>query len=158
LFKILFLSWILEFSYCPHHLHTSTTKTHIHHTPKGLTLNQNFLYLCDYSNHRIQILDKINNFSFHKLFGKYGRSKNEFFLPYSIYLYQSLLYIGDEFSVQIFTNDNCKFIQRIGDDGVSQSEGKFSSVWGICVVDDCLYVSDTDNRRIQVFKIKTEFK
>jgi len=86
--------------------------------------------------------------------GKLSTEKGQFYYPRSIYNYllESLIYVGDRLSVQIFWKDGV-CLQRLGDDNVGSKMNQFNGVFGICVVDDRLYVSDFRNERIQVFQV-----
>jgi len=115
--------------------------------PTGLTVNNKYVYICDYLNDRVQILTKENGI----YVSKWGNEKEstkqgEFYNPHSIYnhVLEDLIYVGDQMSIQIFSKDGV-CIQRLGD------KTSFYSVLGICVMDDRLYVSDGSNNRIQIF-------
>jgi len=74
----------------------------------------------------------------------------------SIYynLLEEIFYIGDRYSVQIFTKDgNCQ--QRIGDQNSGNKMNQFNRIYGICVMNDQLYVSDYNNKRVQIFRRKS---
>jgi len=64
-----------------------------------------------------------------------------------------MIYIGDRFSLQLFSKD-CVCRQRIGSHKVGNGMDEFSRIYGICIVNDELYVSDSNNRRIQIFRRK----
>jgi len=120
--------------------------------PRGLTVNKEYIYICDYSNHRIQILKKENG----KFFKQWGSGTNncEFTGPISIYndVVEEIFYIGDWCSVQLFMGDRC--MQRLG--GTKGNKmNEFDWVSGMCRCEDGLYVSDSDNQRIQIFKRST---
>jgi len=118
--------------------------------PRGLTIYKNVLYVCDGGNHRIQALSK-ENYSYLNGWGNKGTKNSQFSWPYSIGCYDDLLYVGDDYSVQIFTCQGT-FLQRIGGNDFGTDKGQFKFAWGLCVVKDQLYVSDVKNRRIQIFK------
>jgi len=81
--------------------------------PRGLTVDSNTLYICDRLNGRIQALVK-NNYFFRKQWGSWGTDNGQFIRPYSICFCQDILYVGDDYSVQLFTCEGT-FLQRIGD-------------------------------------------
>jgi len=115
------------------------------HSPSGVTVNENYLYICDRNNHRLQVLDKKNgNFICQ---WKVGQRSLQY--PYSNLLYENLLYVGDLFGIQVFTNEG-KFIQIIGRWGYKK-KGEFDGVVGLCIVNDQLYINDANNARIQVW-------
>jgi len=105
--------------------------------PHGLTVTHKYVFICDSYNHRIQILTKDNG----KFFNQWRKG---FSYPKSIYYhdFEEIFYIGDYNSIQLWTNDMC--IQRFNSPG--------SQIYGICVIDDRLYVSDYNNKRVQIFK------
>jgi len=122
-------------------------------TPYGLTLNNKFLYICDRMNHRVQILTNENGIYVSKWgTGKQSTEQGQFDNPISIYNHVSedLIYVGDRISVQLFRKSAC--IQRLGDNKYGRQITSFRAVYGICVVDDRLYVSDSNNLRILIFK------
>jgi len=121
--------------------------------PKGLTINKGNLYVCDYWNHRVQAVNKID-YAFHHQWGNRGTRNGQFTSPCSIYhnIFDDVFYIGDRYSIQLFACDGKMFIQRLGSDKESRNEGDFDHAWGICAISDKLYISDRENKRIQMFK------
>jgi len=118
--------------------------------PLGITLDLKNLYVCDYGNHRIQIIEKESG-RYLSSFGKYGRQDGTLNLPVGIYHYENYLYITDEFKVQIFTIQG-EFVQRIGiGKGPGRLKLQFSIPIGIVIVKQQLYIVDSNNQRIQVF-------
>jgi len=115
--------------------------------PKGITFNQNYLYICNFDSHKINICALKDNYSFICHWGTEG----EFSRPYSIYYWENIFFVGDDYSIQIF-DENRKFLQKIGSKQRSKENGEFRLVRGICIINNLLYVSDLSNRRIQVFK------
>jgi len=119
--------------------------------PMGLTVDNDYAYICDQFNHRVQLITKYRG-AFHRQWGDGYQSTEmgQFYYPTSIYYnngYDHFLYIGDRYSVQIFT----KFgicLQRLGDQVTS-----YHTINGLCVMDHRLYVSDVKNKRIVVYKI-----
>jgi len=78
--------------------------------------------------------------------------EGQFYDPYSIYNYYDLIYVGDYCSVQIFWKDGM-CIQRLGGKRSGNQMNHFSDVSALCIMDDQLYVSDYNNKRIQIFQI-----
>jgi len=131
--------------------------------PRGLTVAEKKIFICDSNNHRIQILDKETG-SYISSWGKEGTDPGELYFPEGIFLYDELLYIGDNEHVQVFTKVG-HFIQRIGitdnNDNVNSKnniklkigsrDGEFKHAIGLCVVKNKLYVADNGNHRIQMF-------
>jgi len=122
------------------------------HMPIGITVNAKYAYVCDSYNHRIQILDKKNG-EYVTQWGHEDEGKSQFKQPTSICYVDHLFYIGDSLSIQIITSDGlCQ--QRLGDSMRGGMMHQFSYVYGVCVVNDRLYASDCNNRRIQVYQPK----
>jgi len=121
----------------------------------GLTAKQ--LYVCDNGNHRIQILteDTGNYITHWGTTSKPGSVPGQFRYPGKIYesVWDETILIGDERSVQIFTKEG-KCLQRIGDQVTGCKDNQFYNIFGICVINGTLYVSDCANGRIQVFRAK----
>jgi len=113
---------------------------------------KNILYICDKGNHRIQALLK-SDYSFVRQWGRKGTNNGEFTQPYSIAYFEDIIYVGDNYSIQLFICDG-KFVQRIGSRELGVAEGQFNLVSGLSVVKDRLYAADYNNSRIQVFKRK----
>jgi len=129
---------------------TSSSKQGEFDRPRGLTVNNNSLYICDQKNHRIQSLNK-NDFSFCTQWGSKGTDNGQFLFPSSICNWENILYVGDEVGVQLFTSEGT-FLSRLGGKKIGCKEGQFYYARGICCVRDRLYVSDLLNSRIQVFQ------
>jgi len=127
------------------------------HFPMGLTVNKNYIYICDRNNLRVQLLDKEKGLFFSEWKG--------FHKPYSIYYenFENIFYIGDWYSVQLYLSDiqiknnqkmdRSKCIQRIGSDSLGSTRGEFSFVYSVCrdPINDRLFVCDYNNQRIQIF-------
>jgi len=114
---------------------------------RGLTLDNTNLYVCDTWNHRVQVISK-KDYTFSKQWGFYGRKPKQFIRPAGICYWEDILYVGDIWSVQLFDCDGT-FLQRLGED-VEQCD----CAWGLCVVNDRLYVCDAAKFRIQAYKTK----
>jgi len=122
--------------------------------PRGLTRDKNYLYVCDYYNHRCQSIGK-DDYQVNRVWGSEGNEAEQFLYPYAITCYEDILYVGDQHGVQIFSSSDGNFLQKIGDKKEGTAEGQWKAAWGICVLGDRLYVSDKWNGRIQVFKRMT---
>jgi len=121
--------------------------------PHGISLCKflKCVYVCDYDNHRVQILGDNGKFAQQLGSGKKSLEKGQFTYPCSIYYYEleEIFYIGDEICIQLFNLDN-QCIQKLGNtkgNGMNQ----FNRVYSTCIIDDRLYVSDSLNKRIQIF-------
>jgi len=116
-------------------------------SPSGITVDDNFIYICDSDNHRIQVLDRDNGLYCHKWGGEYSSNNGQFRYPYAITLSveERLLYVGDQFRIQVFTTDG-KFVTRF-----AQTSLNVKQVSGLCVIAHYLCVSETEHSRIQVW-------
>jgi len=122
--------------------------------PREMAVNLNYLYICDRRNDRVQILKKETGL----FIGQWGNPQNkkylkkkEFKFPDAIYYdeLENLFYIGDDFSVQIWTADfGGQCIQRIGNQNMKQ----FDLVSSICRINDHLYVNDFRTMQVQIFR------
>jgi len=112
-------------------------------------VDNKYVYICDKYNHRIQLVTKTEGIFFSQ-WGKGGQSIEfgQFSYPNCIYndVVDEIFYIGDYHSVQLFLNNVC--VQRLGSQ--EKEDAQFELVYGICIMNDQLYVSD--NNRIQIFK------
>jgi len=110
------------------------------------------IYLADLKNDRVQIFDKDGKFL--KLWGKTGSANGEFKAPAGIAIdAQDRVYvteIGND-RVQVFDKEG-QFLTAFGSKGAGN--GEFGNLHGIACdkATGWLYVADTANNRIQVFK------
>jgi len=106
--------------------------------PMGLTADSKYLYVCDNGNNRIQILTKFE--------GQHKTQWNkDFDYPISVINDQDIFYIGDNSKIQLFTSKGfC--IQQLG------THTDYRLFYGICCLNDRLYVSDFTMNQIQAFK------
>jgi len=104
--------------------------------------NEKYLYICDQSNYRVQVLNKENG----NFITKWNDGRQCIYV--SILLYENLLYIGHRSGIQIWTKKG-EYLQACGSFGGGKEE--FDWVSGICVVNDKLYMVDQKNDRIQVW-------
>jgi len=107
------------------------------------------LYIADSGNHRIQIFDKNLNFV-RELKGPPFNFNEPKYLKVDL---NGWLYVADEYNHQIKIFDS-KFSLRgtIGDGKSSRKKGKLKGPEGIEVLNDKIWVSDTHNSRIQLFR------
>jgi len=124
--------------------------------PHGVTVNMKYLYVCDHNNNRIQVLTKDKGI-FCSQWG--NKIKDQLDFPFSIFYdeLEMLFYIGDQCRISLYARDihtgNGYCIQRFGDlkSQMDQLEGLF---FGICRINERLYISDCQNNRILIFKRK----
>jgi len=118
--------------------------------PRGVTVDNKYLYVCDSNNHRVQIISK-NEGNIITQWGSIGQ------YPWSIHYSpkEELFFIGNMTCVQVVER-NGQIIQTIGS---TQSGGdqmnQFNAVFGLSVMGERLYVSDSRNERIQMFNRDT---
>jgi len=110
--------------------------------PRGGTVDNKFVYICDFNNHRVQLLRKDGVYE--SQWGGKGIKDIEFTHPRCIYndKVDDIFYISDKCTIQLFQKDGI-CIQRLG---TPHSQGKdlnqFTWMNGCCVLDDRLYVCD----------------
>jgi len=122
--------------------------------PRGLAVDNKCVYICDCDNHRIQILKKDKGIFVSQWgTGSQGTESGQFEFPNGIYkdILETIFYVGDSSSVQLFSKDGICF-QRLGDREKGPTMNQFKVVYAMCVIEDQLYVSDWGNRRIQIFR------
>jgi len=130
-------------------IETKSDKEGEFNEPYGITTDKQFLYVCDHRNHRIQALNKTDGTFSHR-WGSPGSMNGEFRFPAAIQVAEGVVYVGDEYAIQLFTRMG-KFIKRLGQTEQGQHIGYFRGIYGLLLHCDRLYVSDFNNRRIQVF-------
>jgi len=123
--------------------------------PKGITVDCNYIYICDCWNHRIQVLRRDNGLYSHQ-WGSYGNGNSQFRSPQSIHLSEEgkgegLLYVGDHVGVQVFTKEGT-FLHRFGKNERGSGDGEFTWIHGLHVVQNRLFISDYGNHRIQMWR------
>jgi len=116
------------------------------HYPTGVTVDEEYLYVCDCANDRVQVLDKKNG----TFICQWKNGQRSISRPRSILLYEHLFYVGDNYGIQVFTKQGT-CIQVFGSSNIGSDKGEFDAVTGLCIVNDKLYIVDYCNRRIQVW-------
>lgn len=119
--------------------------------PTDISLGKSgYLYVADSGNHRIQILTLDG--AFVGSFGKKGSGLGELSQPSHLCVDSSGVFVTEEGNhrVSIF-NPNGIFIRTLGEKG--SEVGKFHRPLGVAIDrNKTLYVCDSKNRRIQIFK------
>jgi len=123
--------------------------------PQGITVDENFIYVCDSLNHVIQTLDRKTGI-FTSQWGTKGTKDGQFLHPLSIYRSPSngiLYYISDVLSLQVW-NQEGKFLCRMGKNVRGKNIGEFNGIYGVTGKENDIFISDTGNRRLQLWRIK----
>jgi len=114
--------------------------------PRGIAVDEEYLYVCDSYNDRVQVVDKKNG----TFICQWKNGQRSIYYPLSILWYEHLFYVGDRYGVQVFTKQGkCNQVFGISKDG--SGKGEFDVVTGLCMVNDKLYIVDCCNSRIQVW-------
>jgi len=114
--------------------------------PRGVTVDEEYLYVCDFWNHRVQVLNKENG----KFICQWKNGKRSFLAPRSILLFEHLFYVGDGYGIQVFTKQG-KCVQVFGASEKGSGKGEFNGVRNLCIANAKLYIVDYFNKRIQVW-------
>ena len=109
--------------------------------PRGVTLHDNQVYVCDSNNHRIQVFDL--NFNFVRSIGSRGEGRGEFDAPFDVKLDTAgNIYVADFKNSRVQVLDNSgQFIRTLGDEG----ERKLGYPSGLRIADKYVYnISDLE--------------
>ena len=126
--------------------------------PHGIAISQitNHIYVADYYNNRIQVLN--HDLSFSHSFGTYGLAEGQFHCPVSIaFDNKGLVYVTDSYNhrIQKFTPDGT-FLFQFGTKG--HSLGKLNQPVGITIdPNNLVYITENSNCRISIFTIDGQF-
>jgi len=115
--------------------------------PTGIDIDDKFIYITDYQNHRVQVFN-LENCNYSHQWGSQGTGDGQFTAPIEVRLYEGLCYVGDENGIQVFTTDG-QFLYRFRK---GKGDNEFHYVYGIVIVDNRLYVSDPFNHRLVVLQ------
>ena len=127
-------------------------------SPVGIGFNKKNgkLYVCDQSNHRVQVLE--TNLTYHSSFGSQGSGNGQFQNPLGVAFDSSgNVYIAEYLNhrIQVFTPEG-KFIRKFGSQG--SGPGQFNNPIGVALdSSDMIYVADYNNHRICVFSPEGQF-
>ena len=125
--------------------------------PVGVTISpiSGHIYVVDYYNHRIQVLNPDLTFSYS--FGSKGSAEGQFRLPWFIAIdNQGLVYVSDtgNHRVQVFTSKG-NYISRFGTYGCGP--GKLLYPTGLVINNNLLYVAEYGNSRVSIFTTDGQF-
>ena len=118
--------------------------------PRGLTLYNNEVYVCDRNNHCIQIFDLDLNFV--RSIGSRGKGRGEFNQPFDVkFDTAGNMYVAESGNERVQVMDrNGQFIREFG-------EGKLKGPLGLHIADKYVYVSDLSGDCIVVYETSGQF-
>ena len=118
--------------------------------PRGLTLYDNKVYVCDRNNHRIQIFDLDLNFV--QSIGSRGKGRGEFYEPYDIkFDTAGNMYVAELGNGRVQVMDRSgQFVREFG-------EGTLEQPSGLHIADKYVYVSDMSGHCIVVYETSGQF-
>ena len=121
--------------------------------PRGVTLYDNQVYVCDCYNHRIQVFDLDLNSV--RSFGSRGKGRGEFNAPLDVkFDTAGNMYVADSNNSRVQVLDSSgRFIRAFGEEG----EGKLSNPSGLHIADKHVYVSDWRGNCIVVYETSGKF-
>ena len=118
--------------------------------PRGLTLYDNEVYVCDRNNHRIQVFDLDLNFD--RSINSYDEGKGEFITPQDIkFDTAGNMYVAEWGSGKVKVIEKCgHLVQEFG-------EGELKQPSSLHIADKYVYVSDLKGHCIVVYDTLGEF-
>ena len=121
--------------------------------PRGVTLCDNQVYVCDGNNHRIQVFDLDLNFV--RSIGSPGKGKGEFSAPLDVkFDTAGNMYVAEISNSRVQVLDSSgQFIRAFGEEG----EGKLSNPSGLHIAYKHVYVSDFSGHCIVVYETSGKF-
>jgi len=119
-------------------------------TPLGMDIYDQFIYIADYSNSRVQVFHLLSC-TYSCQWGSFGTENGQFTSPHEVRLFEDFCYVGDQSGVQMFTKAG-EFLHRFGKSLPGRGIGEFHFVRGILVIGNNLYVSDHSNKRLVVLQ------
>ena len=121
--------------------------------PRGVTLYDNKVYVCDRNNHRIQVFDLDLNFV--RSIGSRGNGRGEFNAPQDVkFDTAGNMYVAELGNKRLQVMDSSgHFIRSFGQEG----EGKLRGPTGLHIADKYVYVSDVSGHCIVVYETSGQF-
>ena len=118
--------------------------------PRGLTLRDNLVYVCDRNNNRIQVFDLDLNFV--RSIGSCGSGRGEFDQPYDVkFDTAGNMYVAECGNERVQVMDSSgRFIREFG-------RGKLSEPSGLLIADKYVYVSDVSGHCIVVYETSGQY-
>ena len=115
------------------------------------------IYVADFSNCRIQVLNP--DLTFSRRFGSEGNGDGEFYKPWGVAFDSTgLLYVADggNHRIQVFSTDGT-FLRKFGGRGCNRKQLSWPSSLAIDRKNQLLYVTEDDNNRISVFSLTGDY-
>ena len=121
--------------------------------PRGVTLYNNEVYVCDRNNRRIQVFDLDLNFV--RSIGSHGTGRGEFDAPYDVkFDTAGNMYVAEYGNKRVQVMDiSGHFIRSFGQEG----EGKLGGPSALHIADKFVYVSDVSSHCIVVYETSGQF-
>ena len=121
--------------------------------PRGVTLYDNQVHVCDSDNQRIQVFDLDLNFV--RSIGSHGEGRGEFNVPHDVkFDTAGNMYVAEFINKRVqVLNTSGQFIRAFGQEG----EGKLRGPSGLHIVDKYVYVSDRSGHCIVVYETSGQF-
>ena len=118
--------------------------------PRGLTLCDNLVYVCDRNNHRIQVFDLDLNFV--RSIGSRGSGRGEFDAPHDVkFDTAGNMYVAEWGNERVQVMDSSgQFIREFG-------RGKLSRPSGLLIADKYVYVSNFSDDCIVVYETSGQY-
>ena len=118
--------------------------------PRGLTLRDNLVYVCDGNNHRIQVFDLDLNFV--RSIGSHGSGRGEFDRPFDDkFDTAGNMYVAEYGNERVQVMDSSgRFIREFG-------QGKLSGPSGLLIADKYVYVSDFRGDCVVVYETSGQY-
>ena len=111
--------------------------------PRGVTLYNNEVYVCDSNNHRIQVFDLDLNFV--RSIGSYGKEKEQLYSPGDIKFDGA-----GNMHITEYGNKRVQVLDSSGHFIRQEGKGRLIGPGSAVIADQFLYVSDIDQNRIIV--------
>ena len=121
--------------------------------PRGVTLYDNQVHVCDSDNHRIQVFDLDLNFV--RSIDSRGKGRGEFNIPHDVQFDTAgNMYVAEWGNGRVQVMDTSgQFIRSFGREG----EGKLRRPSGLHIADKYVYVSDVSGHCIVVYETSGQF-
>ena len=121
--------------------------------PRGVTLYDSQVYVCDSKNHRIQVFDLDLNFI--RSIGSYGEGRGEFSDPFDVKFDSGgNMYVAEFRNTRVQVMDiNGRFIRAFGQEG----KGKLKAPSALHMINKYVYVSNHSGHCIVVYETSGQF-